>query len=70
VSPPTYITISAAAQRLDVTYRAARRLAARGVLRATAVDGHEDGRVRLLVSIRSVNAYARKRRKNGRRWSR
>lgn len=57
-----YITLSAAAERLGITYRAVRRLVAQGKLNATATDG-EDGRVRLLVSVRSVNSYARKRQK-------
>jgi hypothetical protein len=64
VAQQTHITLSAAAERLGITYRAAaRRLAAQGKLKTTAVDSHEDGRVRLLVSLRSLNSYARKRQK-------
>jgi excisionase family DNA binding protein len=60
---PSYIPISEAARRLGLTYRRTRILIAEGKLKATETDGHEDGRVRWVVSVRSVAAYARKRRK-------
>jgi hypothetical protein len=65
--PTTHITLSEAASRASITYRAARRLAARGTFKAKPADGHEDGRVRLVVTVRSVNAYIRRRPRKPRR---
>jgi hypothetical protein len=67
VSAPTYIPLAAAADSLGLAYRTVRRLAAEGVLDLKTVDDHGDGRVRLLVSLRSVNTYARRRKRKGKR---
>jgi excisionase family DNA binding protein len=65
----THIKISGAAERLGVTSRRVKQLIAEGKLKAVKVEAgeHEDGRVRNLVSVRSLNALIRKRAKKGRR---
>jgi hypothetical protein len=57
----THITLSEAAQRASITYRGARKLVERGVFKTKRADDYTDGRVRILVSIRSVNAYTKRR---------
>jgi hypothetical protein len=57
----THITLSEAAQRASITFRGARKLVERGTFKAKPADDYPDGRVRILVSIRSVNAYIKRR---------
>lgn len=62
-----FIELRRAAERLGIGYRHARKLAAHGALKLKAAEAHPDGRVRWLVSVRSVDAYARTRAKRGSR---
>jgi hypothetical protein len=69
-APPTattYVPISEAAARIGHSYRHTRALIAVGRLQAVEVDDYEDGRVKLLVSVRSIAAFkaARRRQRSG-----
>jgi hypothetical protein len=61
VSAPTHIPIREAARRLGLTYRRTRQLIADGKLRAIESADSSDGRIRWLVSARSVAYHKRAR---------
>jgi len=69
VAAPTHIKISEAAARLNRTPRRVKQLIAEGTLKAIKVapGEHEDGRVRNLVSVRSLNDLIRRRTTKDRR---